>query len=123
MDTLNPRTRIQGLHHVTAIAGEAQANYDFYVSLLGLRMVKKTINYDDPFTYHLYYGDGVGSPGTLMTFFPWAKSFRGRVGAGITSSTSFAVPPGSLPFWNERLTADADRRKSPGDRGSGRHGD
>jgi glyoxalase family protein len=67
--------------------------------------VKKTVNYDDPFTYHLYYGDGVGSPGTLITFFPWAKSFRGRTGAGVTNSTSYAVPKGSLAAWNERLTA------------------
>ena len=71
---------ITGIHHVTAIAGDPQANVDFYAGTLGLRLVKQTINYDDPGTYHLYYGDGLGRPGTILTFFPWANARRGRVG-------------------------------------------
>jgi glyoxalase family protein len=94
---------ILGLHHVTAIAGDPQANFDFYAKVLGLRLVKKTVNFDDPYTYHLYYGDGVGSPGTILTFFPWANSFPGRRGTGQTTATAFAVPLGSLDFWAQRL--------------------
>ena len=94
---------ILGLHHVTAIANDAQANVDFYAGVLGLRLVKKTINFDDPSTYHLYYGDGVGSPGTVMTFFPWPGVRRGALGSGQTSTTAFAVPEHSLDFWRRRL--------------------
>ena len=93
-----------GLHHVTAIAGDPQANYDFYSGVLGLRLVKKTVNFDDPYTYHLYYGDGVGSPGTLITFFPWPHAPRGRRGVGQTTATAFAVPTGALDFWMKRLS-------------------
>jgi glyoxalase family protein len=81
-----------GIHHVTAIAGEPQRNVDFYVGVLGLRMVKKTVNFDDPGTYHLYYGDGAGSPGTIMTFFPWAGAPHGRIGSGQLTVTSFSIP-------------------------------
>ena len=94
---------ILGLHHVTAIAGDPQTNVDFYVGVLGLRLVKKTINFDDPSTYHLYYGDGVGSPGTVMTFFPWPGVRRGALGSGQTDATAFAVPESSLDFWCRRL--------------------
>jgi glyoxalase family protein len=94
---------ILGLHHVTAIAGDPQTNVDFYVGVLGLRLVKKTINFDDPSTYHLYYGDGVGSPGTVMTFFPWPGARRGVLGSGQTDTTAFAVPEHSLDFWRRRL--------------------
>ena len=94
---------ILGLHHVTAIAGDPQANVDFYTGLLGLRLIKKTVNFDDPKTYHLYYGDGVGSPGTIMTFFPWPGVRRGVVGTGQTSATAFAVPEQSLDFWRQYL--------------------
>jgi glyoxalase family protein len=94
---------IEGLHHVTAIAGEPQVNIDFYAGVLGLRLVKLTVNFDDPTTYHLYYGDGQGHPGTIMTFFPWPGAFKGRIGTGQLIVTSFAVPEKSLPYWRERL--------------------
>jgi glyoxalase family protein len=95
---------ILGLHHVTAIAGDPQRNIDFYADVLGLRLVKVTVNYDDPTTYHLYYGDGQGHPGTIMTFFPWPGAMAGRIGTGQLTVTSFAVPEKSLEFWKERLT-------------------
>ncbi len=95
--------KIPGIHHVTAIAGNAWTNLDFYTRALGLRLVKKTVNFDDPFTYHLYYGDELGRPGTIMTFFPFQGVARGRTGVGLGQSTSFAVPAGSLEFWAERL--------------------
>jgi glyoxalase family protein len=94
----------QGLHHVTAIAGEPQKNVDFYVTGLGLRLVKKTVNFDDPGTYHLYYGDTSGKPGTLMTFFPWRGIRPGVVGAGQSTQTAFSVPAGSLGWWSAHLT-------------------
>jgi glyoxalase family protein len=94
-----------GIHHVTAITGDAQKNLDFYTGLLGLRLVKRTVNFDDPGTYHLYYGDEAGHPGTIMTFFPWSGAPRGSLGAGQTGATAFSVPRGSLGFWHERLLA------------------
>jgi glyoxalase family protein len=94
---------IEGLHHVTAIAGEPQPNIDFYTGVLGLRLVKVTVNFDDPTTYHLYYGDGQGHPGTLLTFFPWPGAPSGRIGTGQLTVTSFAVPEKSLTYWRERL--------------------
>jgi len=97
------RKPIAGIHHVTAMASDPQANVDFYTGVLGLRLVKKTVNFDDPGTYHLYYGDEVGHPGTIMTFFPWPMARRGVQGAGQATVTSFAVPEGSLGFWTERL--------------------
>ncbi|HYP08438.1 MAG TPA: VOC family protein, partial [Bryobacteraceae bacterium] len=96
--------KILGIHHITAIAGDPQANLDFYSGVLGLRLVKLTVNFDDPGTYHLYYGDGVGSPGTILTFFPWPKAPRGRHGTGQVTETSFAIPIGSIAYWQERLT-------------------
>jgi catechol 2,3-dioxygenase-like lactoylglutathione lyase family enzyme len=96
-------TVVPGLHHVTAIAGDPQRNIDFYAGLLGLRLVKVTINYDDPGTYHFYYGDGLGRPGTIITFFPWAGGSSGRKGVGQATATAFAVPTGSLGYWQERL--------------------
>lgn len=95
---------IEGLHHVTAIAGEPQVNIDFYAGVLGLRLVKVTVNFDDPTTYHLYYGDGQGHPGTIMTFFPWPDAGKGRIGTGQLTVTSFAVPEKSLSFWRQRLS-------------------
>ena len=92
-----------GLHHVTAIAGDPQANIDFYIRGLGLRLVKKTVNFDDPSTYHLYYGDEAGRPGTLMTFFPWGGVAAGRIGAGQSTSTAFSVPEGSLGWWQNHF--------------------
>jgi catechol 2,3-dioxygenase-like lactoylglutathione lyase family enzyme len=95
--------RILGIHHVTAIAGEPQKNIDFYAGLLGLRLVKLTVNYDDPDTYHLYYGDELGHPGTILTFFPWPGARRGRRGTGQVTVTSFSVPKGSFGYWTERF--------------------
>ncbi len=82
----------RGIHHVTAIAGPARRNLEFYVGLLGLRLVKKTVNFDDPGTYHLYYGDETGGPGTILTFFPWEGVAPGRVGIGETRQTAFRIP-------------------------------
>jgi glyoxalase family protein len=96
-------SKIEGLHHVTAIAGQPQTNLNFYTGVLGLRLVKLTVNFDDPQTYHLYYGDGQGHPGTIMTFFPWPGAMSGRIGTGQLTVTSFAVPEKSLPYWRERL--------------------
>ncbi|MEM6971710.1 MAG: VOC family protein [Pseudomonadota bacterium] len=98
-------TDIIGLHHVTAISGDAQGNHDFYTRVLGQRMVKKTVNFDAPDVYHLYYGDEVGSPGTVMTFFPFPGARRGRVGRGQVTETFYSVPERSLDFWAERLRA------------------
>ena len=98
---MNPT--LLGLHHVTAMCSDPQANIDFYTGVLGLRLVKLTVNYDDPQTYHLYYGDAVGSPGSLITFFAWPGAYRGRHGAGQPTATAYAVPDASIPFWQERL--------------------
>jgi glyoxalase family protein len=92
-----------GLHHVTAIAGKPNRNLDFYTRVLGLRFVKKTVNFDDAGTYHLYYGDDVGRPGTILTFFPWENAAPGRAGVGLAQETAFRVPAGSLGFWTHRL--------------------
>ena len=96
---------ISGLHHVTAYASDPQRNLDFYTGVLGLRFVKRTVNFDDPGTYHFYFGDDVGAPGTILTFFPWPQAVRGIVGAGETTHTAFSVPAGSLDYWYKRLTA------------------
>lgn len=95
--------RILGLHHVTAIAGNAKRNFDFYTKVLGLRLVKKTVNFDDPGTYHFYFGDEVGTPGSILTFFPWEGIREGKQGAGQTTEVTYSVPEGSLTFWRERL--------------------
>ena len=94
---------LHGIHHVTAIAGDAQENVNFYAGLLGLRLVKRTVNFDDPQSYHLYYGDGLGRPGTLLTFFAWPNGRRGRPGLGQVTGTALAVGPDSLGYWQERL--------------------
>jgi glyoxalase family protein len=94
--------RILGLHHITAIAGDAQTNFEFYTKVLGIRLVKKTVNFDDPGTYHLYYGDEQGSPGSILTFFPWGGQ-KGRPGVGMATEISYSVPAGSLDFWTKRL--------------------
>lgn len=94
---------INGLHHVTAISGAPQRNLDFYAKVLGLRFVKRTVNFDDPSVYHLYYGDETGAPGTAMTFFPWEHLPPARRGTGEVALTAFSVPAGSLEFWRERL--------------------
>ena len=108
-----------GIHHVTGIASDPQKNVDFYAGLLGLRLIKRTINFDDPHTYHLYYGDEIGSPGSIMTFFPWPGARRGRQGTGQVAVTSFAVLPGALGFWVERLLRYGIRYQGPTKRGAG----
>jgi glyoxalase family protein len=94
---------MSGLHHVTAIAGKALQNFDFYIRVLGLRFVKRTVNFDDPTTYHFYYGDETGRPGTILTFFPWEHAAKGRGGVGQTHQTAFRVPSSSLGYWTQRF--------------------
>jgi glyoxalase family protein len=111
MTTVQPH----GLHHVTAIATDPQRNVEFYTRALGLRLVKQTVNFDAPDTYHLYYGDEKGSPSSLLTFFPWPDVPRGRQGAGMTTATAFSVPGSSLGWWYERfkqLGVDSDEPRS-----------
>ncbi|PAD34760.1 MULTISPECIES: ring-cleaving dioxygenase [Terribacillus] len=93
----------QGIHHITAIVGHPQENTDFYAGVLGLRLVKKTVNFDDPGTYHLYFGDEKGKPGTIITFFPWPNAYQGKIGDGQVGVTSYVVPKGALAFWENRL--------------------
>ncbi|WP_353186334.1 ring-cleaving dioxygenase [Parapedobacter lycopersici] len=96
--------RILGLHHVTAIAGDARRNHDFYTRILGQRLVKKTVNFDDPETYHFYFGDEVGTPGTILTFFPWGNRVHmGRRGTKQVTEVGLSVPEGSLDFWKRRM--------------------
>lgn len=97
--------RILGLHHVTAIANKAQRNLDFYTKVLGMRLVKKTVNFDDPGTYHFYFGNETGEAGTILTFFPWEGVGPGRNGSGMATDIAYAVPSGALAFWKARLTA------------------
>ena len=95
--------RILGLHHITAIADNAQRNFNFYTKVLGLRMVKKTVNFDDPGTYHFYYGDEAGNPGTILTFFPWEGIGQGYTGTGMATNIGYTVPEGSYDFWSDRF--------------------
>jgi glyoxalase family protein len=95
--------QIIGLHHITAIAGSAKGNLDFYTKILGLRLLKKTVNFDDPGTYHLYYGDERGSAGTILTFFPYEDAVRGSAGAGMATHIAYSVPEGSFDFWMKRF--------------------
>lgn len=109
-------SNITGIHHVTAISGPAQENLDFYGGILGMRLVKRSVNQDDPSTYHLFYADAVGHAGSDLTFFPWADMPRGRDGTGLTNEVSLAVPPNSLGYWAERLArhgvkADAEESR------------
>jgi glyoxalase family protein len=94
---------ILGIHHMSALSGPAQETLDFYTEVLGLRLVKLTVNFDDPGAYHLYFGDGAGSPGTLLTFFPYPDGYPGRPGAGQATVTTLSVPVGSIPYWLERF--------------------
>jgi glyoxalase family protein len=94
---------MSGIHHVTAISGKAERNLDFYSHVLGLRFVKKTVNFDDPGTYHLYYGDKVGHPGTILTFFPWQHAAPGRGGVGLAQQTSFRIPASAIGYWTHRF--------------------
>lgn len=95
---------IKGIHHITAIAGDAKRNFDFYTKVLGLRFVKRTVNFDDPHSYHFYFGDEQGTPGTILTFFPWGSAVRqGRRGAGMATEIGYSVPEGSIDFWLKRF--------------------
>jgi glyoxalase family protein len=94
---------VLGIHHITAIARSPQRNIDFYSGLMGLRLVKLTVNFDDPTTYHLYYGDSLGHPGTILTFFPWSEAPAGHRGTGQVTAISFLIPPGSMTYWIDRL--------------------
>ncbi|KOS05672.1 diguanylate cyclase [Flavobacterium akiainvivens] len=98
------KNRILGIHHITAIAGDAKRNFNFYSNILGLRFIKKTVNFDDPGTYHFYFGDEVGSAGTILTFFPWGEGIpQGRRGSGMATEIGYSVPKGSLEAWIERF--------------------
>src|SRR5213075_3242093 len=97
---------ITGLHHVTAIASDPQRNLDFYVGLLGLRFVKRTVNFDDPTSYHFYFGDARGTPGTILTFFAWPQARRGIRGTGQIEAPAFAVSPNSVGYWLDRFMED-----------------
>ena len=93
-----------GIHHITAIVGHPQENIDFYAGVLGMRLVKQTVNFDDPGTYHLYFGNEGGKPGSIITFFPWVNAYQGRIGDGQVGVTTYVVPTGATGFWRERLT-------------------
>jgi len=108
--------QILGIHHITAIAGDPQRNLDFYAGVLGLRLVKLTVNFDDPGTYHLYYGDGIGHPGTILTFFPWPQAPKGRRGTGQVTQTAFAIPEHAVDFWTARLSEHRIAFEGPFDR-------
>ncbi len=110
---------VLGLHHVTAIAGDPQRNLDFYAGVLGLRLVKRTVNFDDPQTYHFYFGDEVGTPGSILTFFPWPGARSGLAGRGQAAVTSVASRPASIGFWLERLLRHGIRYEGPTKRGAG----
>ncbi len=100
---MSPRS-ILGIHHITAIAGDPQRNLDFYTTVLGLRLVKLTVNFDDPQTYHFYFGNDVGTPGSILTFFPWPNARRGVVGSAQVTAPSFAIPIASADYWQSRLS-------------------
>jgi glyoxalase family protein len=102
-----------GIHHVTAISGPAQRNKTFYTDTLGLRLVKKTVNFDDPGTYHFYYGDEVGQPGSILTFFPWEHAAPGRLGVGETQETVFRVPEGAIGYWAHRFVEKGVAHDAP----------
>ena len=102
---------ITGIHHVTAITADAQKNIDFYTGVLGLRLVKLTVNFDDPSSYHLYYGDAGGSPGSIITFFSWPGAHEGRKGPPQVISTAYAAPRGSLEHWRSRLSGAAASKR------------
>jgi len=104
---------VLGLHHVTAISSDPQKTLDFYTKILGLRLIKLTVNYDDPSTYHIYFGDEIGHPGTVLTFFPWPDQPKGRRGTGQATNTSFSIPRESIPYWQDRLKSHDISLKTP----------
>jgi glyoxalase family protein len=107
---------ITGIHHITALASGAQSNINFYCGVLGIRLVKKTVNFDAPDVYHFYYGDETGTPGSILTFFPYEGLTQGRHGKGMLNTTSFSVPSSSLDFWMARLKKFSVNFKGPTDR-------
>ena len=107
---------IPGIHHITAIAGDPQRNLDFYTTVLGLRLVKLTVNFDDPGTYHFYFGNENGTPGSILTFFPWPNAPRGIVGSAHVTAITFAVPTGSMTYWRSRLSAHGVSVSDAGER-------
>src|SRR5438067_608498 len=110
---------ITGIHHVTALADNSQKNIDFYAGILGLRLVKKTVNFDAPEVYHFYYGDEAGNPGSIMTFFPYEGIAKGRHGKGMLNTTTFSIPAASLNYWMERLRKFGVNAKEPQERFEG----
>jgi len=110
---------VLGIHHVTAISSDPQQTLDFYTKILGLRLIKLTVNYDDPSTYHVYFGDEIGHPGTVLTFFPWPGQPRGRKGAGQANNTSFSISARSMSYWEDRLKSQGVPTQGP----HGRFGD
>jgi glyoxalase family protein len=110
---------ITGIHHITAIAGDAQGNVDFYGGILGLRLVKKTVNFDAPEVYHFYYGDESGNPGSILTFFPYGDLVKGRHGKGMLNTTCFSVPYSSIDYWQARLKKFGVATKHPQERFAG----
>ena len=95
---------VKGIHHITAISGDPQKNLEFYSGFLGLRFIKKTVNFDDPYTYHLYYGNETGDPGTIITFFPWGENaMKGRRGNGQVTTVSYCAPLSGIEFWLKRF--------------------
>lgn len=107
---------IPGIHHITAIAGDPQRNLDFYTTILGLRLVKLTVNFDDPGTYHFYFGNKEGTPGSILTFFPWPHARRGVVGSGQVTAATFAIPAGSGAYWRSHLSAHGVNVTESGER-------
>jgi glyoxalase family protein len=109
--------KILGIHHITAIAGDAKRNFNFYTKVLGLRFIKRTVNFDDPQTYHFYFGDEHGNPGSILTFFPWGSAVRqGRRGAGMATEIGYSVPEGSFDFWIKRFEANNVIYNKPAER-------
>jgi glyoxalase family protein len=104
---------MHGIHHVTAIAGNPVRNLHFYAHTLGLRFVKRTVNFDDPGTYHFYYGDETGGPGSILTFFPWEHAAPGRGGVGLAQTTAFRVPVAAIGFWTHRLAERGVTHEAP----------
>jgi glyoxalase family protein len=104
---------VLGLHHITAISSDPQRTLDFYTKILGLRLIKLTVNYDDPTTYHVYFGDEIGHPGTVLTFFPWPGQPRGRKGAGQATNTAFSIPRESSTYWEDRLKSHGVSLETP----------
>jgi glyoxalase family protein len=107
---------IPGIHHITAIESDPRRNLHFYTDVLGLRLVKRTVNFDDPGTYHFYFGNAEGAPGSILTFFPWPHATRGTVGNGQVTATTFAVPAASLDYWRARLEANGAAARDAGSR-------